>query len=960
MERIYVALDVEMTGTQAGVDEIIEVAAVKFNAQEVLETFSQLVKPRQALPLKITRLTGISAEMLDDAPRFNQVAPAFVRFIKNYPLIGHSVGMDLAMLRAQGMNFDQPVYDTFDLATLLLPGAAYYRLSSLAEKLGVANTDAHRALNDADMCRQVFLHLLQRLEALDMRELLETNRLMSQTDWSSRELVADIVKQKASAALSKPISVQDASALASRLKPVAVENPLKPTNNSEPLDAATIASFFAPDGVLSRHFATYEQRAQQVQMAQGVTQAFNTSDMLVVEAGTGTGKSMAYLVPAVLFALQRGERVVVSTNTINLQDQLFAKDIPDIQRMLENTQTLAVGNSHAEQPSAEAEAPPLRAALLKGRSNYLCLRRYKTLRRDDQLQPHEARALLKVHFWLPTTTTGDRAELPLVELEQAAWGKMNVTPDTCTGSRCPDFRDCFFFRARKQAEAAHIVVVNHALLLADLVSESNVLPQYDHLVLDEAHNLEEVATEQFSFRLDQVTLLQFLDSLFQSGGAQTVSGLLSEYQVSFRESAATQAERDKADQIAEAIRPPVERARQATYDFFNHVQAFVGEEVSSRSSYDTRLRLTRGVRQKPEWATLATAWENLNLALTQIGDGLGKFETLLLELEHADLLDYDELRLRVEWLKRTCTDIRVQTGYIIAGNDEMICWIALDQMRNTLTLNAAPLDVSELLRTQLFAEKQTSVLTSATLSINETFEFIKNRLGLYEPEEMYLDSPFDYQQQALVFIPDDIPDPNQPGYQQSVEDTLLSLGIATGGRTLALFTASNALRQTHARIQEELEDHNITVLGQGIDGTRRALLEQFKAWPRTVLLGTNSFWEGIDVVGDALSVLVIAKLPFQVPSDPIFAARSELFREPFMEYAVPQSILRFKQGFGRLIRSKEDRGIVVILDKRLISKRYGQQFLQSLPATTVRRGTLKQLPALAVRFVGNGTANESR
>jgi DNA polymerase-3 subunit epsilon/ATP-dependent DNA helicase DinG len=268
-----------------------------------------------------------------------------------------------------------------------------------------------------------------------------------------------------------------------------------------------------------------------------------------------------------------------------------------------------------------------------------------------------------------------------------------------------------------------------------------------------------------------------------------------------------------------------------------------------------------------------------------------------------------------------------------------------------LTLTAAPLSVAEILQSQLFAQKQTSILASATLSIAGTFDFVKSRIGLEDCQELMLDSPFDYAQQALVYIPNDIPEPNQRGYQPMIEQAIIDLAIASGGRMLALFTASNALRQTYTAIQEVLEDHGIGVMAQGIDGSRKALVDRLKEFPRSVLLGTNSFWEGVDVVGDALSVLVITKLPFAVPTDPIVAARSELFTDPFNEYSVPQSILRFKQGFGRLIRSREDRGIVVVLDRRLLTKKYGQQFLDSLPPTRVRTGTLASLPGLVARFL---------
>lgn len=335
-----------------------------------------------------------------------------------------------------------------------------------------------------------------------------------------------------------------------------------------------------------------------------------------------------------------------------------------------------------------------------------------------------------------------------------------------------------------------------------------------------------------------------------------------------------------------------------------------------------------------------------------IADGLGKLEALLGELKDAELLDYDALLLRVQSLRRFSEDVRTNMGYIIlGGNDELITWLSHDRMRDTLVLSSAPLSVAELLRTNLFEQKASTILASATLSVAGDFEYVKERIGLHEPTELMLESPFDYTKQSLVYIPQDIPEPNQKGYQPALEEALIALCTATGGRTLVLFTANSALRQTYRAIQEPLEAQEIAVLGQGIDGSRRALLERFKESPRTVLLGTTSFWEGVDVVGDALSVLVIAKLPFSVPTDPIFAARSEGFADPFHEFGVPQSILRFKQGFGRLIRSKEDHGVVAVLDKRLLTKKYGQQFLDSLPHTLVRTGPIKQLPLLAARFL---------
>ena len=999
MDRTYVAIDVETTGLEAGTDEVIEIAAVKFAGDQVLETFQKLVKPRHTLPLKITRLTGITEAMLADAPRFSEVAPDLVRFVKSYPLIGHSVGFDLKMLQAQGMRFAQPAYDTFDLATLLMPHAPAYRLSTLAATLGIIHDEAHRALSDADVARQVFLRMLQRIEALDLPTLAEISRLTSKIEWPLRDLFGEVERAKAknvflderrttkdegSAIDDRPIDyavpeldegqgrrpTTEAPALDnSKLKTLPLSGakgqnsesvPLKPTGNEQPLDIDAVRHFFAPDGALGRSFAGYEQREQQVVMSETVAQAFNHGEALMVEAGTGTGKGMAYLVPAALFAAQRGERVVISTNTINLQDQLFFKDIPDLQRIMAQHLSVVRGQLSVAPGSGQGttgngqqatDEPPFTAALLKGRGNYLCLRRYKDLRRDGRLVSEEIKTLLKVQLWLPTTNSGDKAELLLMDKENAAWGRINVTPETCTGPRCPDFKECFYFKARRTAEAAHVIVVNHALMLADLASEANVLPPYDHIIIDEAHNLEDVATDQFGFTVDQAQLLKFLDDLFQTGGANTSAGLFAELPKYFQNSAATQGDMDKAGAIAQAAGPAVTRGRQSVYDCFNLLTAFMTQEAEA-TSYDARLRITDAVRKNPLWEAVGQAWENLSLQLTGIGDALGKLEALLTDLEDVDLLEYDMLLLRVQSLRRYATEVRINIGYIIAGGEEkQITWLVYDRTSDTLTMRSAPLSVAELLEANLFAQKSTVALTSATIAVGGDFTYVKERIGLKEPEELYLDSPFDYQKQAFVYIPNDIPEPNQRGYQPALEETLIALCTATGGRALVLFTANSALRQTYRAIQEPLEEQGIAVLGQGIDGSRRSLLERFREFPRTVLLGTTSFWEGVDVVGDALSVLVIAKLPFSVPNDPIFTARSEGFADAFNEYAVPQAILRFKQGFGRLIRSREDRGIVAVLDKRLLTKKYGRMFLESLPHTTVRAGPAKQLPLLAARFL---------
>jgi DNA polymerase-3 subunit epsilon/ATP-dependent DNA helicase DinG len=950
MDRTYIALDVETTGLEPGVDEIIEIGAVKFCGDEVLETFEHLVKPRHTIPLKISRLTGITQADLADAPPFSQVAPDLVRFVRSYPIVGHSIGFDLKMLSAQGMRLPQPSYDTFELATLLMPHLPSYTLGSLAARLEITHEDAHRASSDADVARQVFLHLLRRIDALSLETLSEIIQLTGAIPWGLRDLFSDAQRAKAKNVFMEtpaPYSAAGAPALLEtpEARRASEPAPLKPTGDTRPLEAEEIQRFFAPDGPMGQAFPGYEQRAPQVAMSEAVAQAFNTGEPLLVEAGTGVGKSMAYLVPSAIYAARRGERVVVSTNTINLQDQLYFKDIPDLQRLM------ALAGGGPSEDGDKEQKPPFTAALLKGRGNYLCLKRYQDLRRDGRLTEDEIRALLKVRLWLPTTATGDKAELLLMERENAVWGKLNVTPETCTGPRCPHFRECFFFKARRAAEAAHLIVVNHALMLADLAVEANVLPPYDHLIVDEAHNLEDVATDQLGFAIDQARLLDLLDSLFQEGGAQLVGGLFAELPKHIQMSGAGQSAFDQTNALLETVGPAIRRAREGVYDCFNRLAVFMNQEAEV-SSYDPRLRLTQRERKQPGWAEIERAWDNLALQLTAVGDVVGKADALLSGLEDAGIDEYDTLLLRVQSLRRMLTEVRVNLGHIVLGDSaELITWLVYDRQRDMIGLHAAPLSVAELLQANLFAQKATAVLASATMSIDHDFSFVQQRIGLEQANDLQLDSPFDYQKQAFVYIPTDIPEPNQRGYQPALEEALISLCAATEGRALVLFTANSALKQTYRAIQEPLEERGIAVLGQGIDGSRRSLLQRFKESPRTVLLGTTSFWEGVDVVGDALSVLVIAKLPFSVPTDPIYAARSEGFADPFAEFSVPQAILRFKQGFGRLIRSRSDRGVVAVLDKRLLSKKYGQTFLDSLPHTTVRTGPAKNLAGLAARFL---------
>ncbi len=963
MSRIYVALDLETTGLNPERDAIIEIGVVRFREDgSELEAWSSLVNPGGRIPHKIELLTGISPAELENAPPLSAVAGRLGRLVGDVPVVGHNVGFDLGFLMAHGVPLSNPPLDTFELASILLPAMPNYSLGTLAAVLGVATPTQHRALADARMAKDLFLALLARLDEMDLGILQEINRLAAHNPaaraWGPRALFQHVERRRVRTAFESPIAAQlraqgagAADAVGFFLVGEEREPALKPAEARTPLDVAALAALIAPGGPFAQGFPGFEHRPEQVEMLCAVAQAFNDDAHLLVEAGTGVGKSIAYLLPAALHALQNGERVVISTNTINLQDQLYTKDIPDVRRTLMAAQV--------------ENADSLRAALVKGRANYLCLRRWTLFRRRDDLSLDEFRVLVKVLAWLPRTETGDRAELNLGPGEWSAWDQLRADPEACDPARCPHFHDntCFFYQVHHRAESAHLVVVNHALLLSDLTTGHRVLPEYQYLVIDEAHHLEDRATEHLGFTVEQRGLEQFLDGLIGRGG-ERAGGLVIEIATRARRDRLSPLAQEALDRALQTLRSRAEDARPHVHAFFDTLADFLSQYSEGQGEYDSRVRVGKEspLRVQPDWDRVEIVGDNLRLALAALHQSLRRLEAILTELDETCLTDHDALLSEVGNARTTAGILQEQlTNVIFEPSPQSIYWCTVPAAptapsakgRNeTISLHAAPLHVGELLQAHLFEKKRAVILTSATLSTGGTFDYVSERLGLTRARETLVGSPFDYESAALLYVPTDIPEPGQPYYQKTVESALAALCRATEGRTLVLFTSYSQLRATYKAITPALEAAGIAVLAQGMDGSRRHLLETFKSDQRTVLLGTSSFWEGIDVVGEALSVLVIIRLPFTVPSDPVFAARSEAFEyDAFNQYAVPQAVLRFRQGFGRLIRSRTDRGVVVIMDRRLLTKRYGQAFLQSLPGCTRRQGPVSQLPAVAVQWL---------
>jgi ATP-dependent DNA helicase DinG len=925
-----VALDLETTGLDPETDAIIEIGAVKFKGSRIEREYQTLVNPGRPLTPFVTQLTGINDEMLGGAPRLQDVLDDLRAFIGDLPVLGHNIAFDLGFLRRRGLLTLNRELDTYDLASVLRPSAGRYGLLSLANDLGVINHQPHRAVHDARTTMAVFLRLFEAACQLPTDLLAEIVRLGSEIEWGAGWIFESAWKQSSGGRRlpEAPVSF-DSPGLAPANR--AAEG-LSPVEEPACLPVDEMASILEPGGEFARQFPGYEYRSQQISMLRAVTEAFNDGRHLLVEAGTGTGKSMAYLIPAFVWANRNGRRVVISTNTLNLQDQLIHKDIPDLRA--------AMGTD-------------FRAAVLKGRANYLCPRRLLALRQLRPRSADEMRVLAKVMCWLSQGGSGDRNEINLRGLgETQVWSRLSADNDGCSLEMCSTEMDgiCPYYKAHRSAEQAHVVIVNHALLLADIATGNRVIPEYNHLIVDEAHHLEAATTSGLSFHLTQSEITRLLKDL---GGR--ANGLLAQV--------AEQARRHLPPEIGGDVQRAVQQVDERTGEcgqmverLFAVFDAFLSERRDGHplGPYGQQERIIPATRTLPIWSETELAWDDLRRPLRTVIDALSRMAEALLSLSESGFSAGEPLALSVRTSSRGLEEIFNQLERMIFEPDRrMIYWIECQQPQERLSVHAAPLEVGDLVERHLWHEKDCIIMTSATLTAAGQFDYLRQRLGARDADELAVGSPFDYETSTLLYIPDDIPEPSTGvPYQRAVERGLISLCKATGGRALVLFTSHAQLQRTARAIQDPLAAAGIVVYEQGDGASRPALLESFRTTDQAVLLGTRSFWEGIDVPGEALSVLAIVRLPFDVPNDPIIAARSETFEMPFDEYAIPEAVLRFRQGFGRLIRSRSDRGVVVTLDRRILSKRYGQAFLDSLPQCTMRRGPLHDLPSAAARWLG--------
>ena len=961
MLNAFVAVDLETTGLNVESDLIIEVGATRFDRDGHVETYRTFVDPGRTIPIEVQELTGISNADLVGAPRFSEVRAQVAEFIGDRAVVGQNIAFDLSFLAAERILPPGPRFDTWELASILLPTADRLNLGAIAVLLDVTMPVAHRALADAEATRDIFLALLTRMESLPRSLLVELRSFAERAGWGFAALLDDALER----AGSRTISVEEAAAIVAAIAlrtPRPVAPPLVPRDVRIPVHPDEVDAVFGLPAARRELFPTFEPRRGQVEMGRAVASHLDHGGYLAVEAGTGTGKSMAYLVPAMLHAVRNDDRVVVSTHTLNLQDQLSQRDAP---------QSAALVETYLRE---QGESGGVRVAMLKGRSNYLCLERWADVRRDPSPRTEaEVRLFARVAAWLPETRTGDLAELYMTSQERPAWSQIAAEDTDCLQRRCPYVRDgsCFLLRARQEAAAAHVVIVNHSLLLANAAQDDQVLPPFTYLVVDEAHRLEEVATQHFTTTLGMKELRDLADTI-STAGRQSQLGFAARLQgaqgVADGETLALSPVAGLAP-LAGSLDVAATGTREHARELADALRGFIEESLEDGTTRRD-ISLTPARRGQASWEEVETAGVHVDMGLQVLADRLGQVRETLAGLQAPSATQPSEGEPQAlgpdRWqAERWQTDLRQDAtrlrDAVLAARDTLrrvvlradrddITWVA--RTDGEIRLGRAPLAIAPQLNSELFGGRESVMATSATLTAGGSFDFTLNRLGMEEADALMIESPYDYRSAVVALLASELPEPGMPSYETSLQTTIAEVVRASAGRTLVLFTSHQAVRSTSVALRSLLAEEEINVFAQGIDGSPQRLLRMLNERPRSVLLGTAAFWEGVDVPGEALSQIVIARLPFPVPTDPIYEGRSGAFDDPFEEFALPQAVLRFRQGFGRLIRGSTDRGTFVVLDSRIVRRAYGPTFLDGLPDCEVRTLRAAEIASHVSRWLG--------
>ncbi len=900
-----ISLALETSGPDPCLDRILEIAAIAADSGERIEAL--IHEGEQAVEGMLQALSDSLSDRTVCVAHDAERVKSFVR-------------------RATKERLKLNILDTRELAAICFPTAPSHERFELCNYLGLTPRTESLAIDACHNTLLLWQKLGVELQEMPCALLQELNRFL--TSCRIRPL---------NGYFRSLCNSRKKSASYDALKELFHKEPLPKKRRQPdadvrgPLNVEDIGNIFGPEGPFARKIEGYECRPQQQEMSRAVADAFNEGKHLVVEAGTGVGKSLAYLAPVALWASHNEMPVIVSTNTKNLQSQLFQKDLPMLREMLDMD---------------------FKAVLIKGRRNYMCLRKLTYLLRHAafELSKRECVALASTLVWATRTKTGDIAESSACGRSARDDMSGHITSDRseCRGGSCSYRQHCCLFRARRKALAADVIVANHSVVFAevDIDEGSPILPPYRQIVFDEAHNLEDAATNWLSTEISTSRLYYLLGRLWRQGKKRVGSGLVPTISQYITANNCT-SDRELAELAIEHIDKLVAKTGAITAvadTFFNAIELLLPRDKAKRSS----VRIHHDRKRESQWRPITVAKEEFVKALSGV---MRETEALIEALQEMDgegpveRTDFMQaLHGILEQLKEFTDDIE----FVLAANSEgCVFWIErLSRRQGGVRAWASPIQIGKKMVDLLFSKKESVIMTSATLSVAGSMEFMKKRLGLdlidgEQLTEMMAGTPFDYRKQCIVMVPTFLPDPSNPqgDYVEQLGILLAEVFRRTEGRGMALFTSYDMLKRTSSVLRGEMADANVQLLVQGESGSRESIIRTFKEDLVSVLLGTHSFWEGVDVVGESLSCLAVARLPFAVFTDPIVEARCEQVeadgKNAFMGFSLPNAVIKFRQGFGRLIRHKTDRGIVIVTDNRIVSKRYGAWFRNSLPTNTL-------------------------
>lgn len=922
MSNKFVVVDLETNGNSPRKgDRIIQFAAVVIENGKIVEEYSSLLNPLQPISPFIEELTGITDEMVETAPIFDEVAEKIVSLLEEAYFVAHNVLFDLSFLneeleQAGFKQFYGPILDTVELARILYPTADSYKLTDLAAQEGIVHSRPHQADSDAYVTAELLLLLLEKLNVLPQVTTKQLEFLSSSLKSDLDIYLQALIQEKQS----KIEYIRDDWEIYRGLTIKRLPSNLIVDQRK---DCSVSFDMEKMEQRMRDTFPFYQRRDGQLEMMKVVHQALSDNRHGLIEAGTGVGKSLGYLVPAAYFSIANKQQVIVSTFTTQLQEQLFHKDLPLLKSILPF---------------------PITYTLLKGRNHYISLDKFEVSLKEQEDNYDIILTKMQILIWLTETETGDKDELNLTSGGSNYWEKIKNDGNFSLPISKEWASKDFYRRTRNAAQKANMIITNHALLLKDLTAGQRLLPSYEYVIVDEGHHFEKTTTKHFGFRFSYIAVRLSINAIGTTDQKQLMfhlENLLGESNIhqKWEFNQFILGLHDELDELFRAVLRYAKKTNQPRRD--------------GRGSY--RLKTNSGMG---DWNAVKSVAERIIFLWK---DGREVLVKKIQRLKEQGRKFSASQMLIVERIESILNDWYIYINHLremFLRVGDNIAWLETDAKNypNNAVIYTQPTSVAETLQNNFFNKKKSVVFTSATITVNNSFEYYAKGLGLGNSQlEVQINSPFDYEKQVQLLIPTDVPEVNSVSlndYVTTIGEQIIHIAQATKGRMLILFTANDMLKKTYDYMKESgcLEEY--AILAQGItNGSRMRLTRNFQRYDKAILLGTNSFWEGIDIPGEDLTCLIIVRLPFSSPEDPLTEAKNELIKNkggnPFIENSLPEAVLRFKQGFGRLIRTEEDKGFIIVFDRRIVTTTYGETFLKSIPTVPIKQQNSQEM----VKFI---------